>query len=94
MAATPGLKVYCEKEYIAACKYAEDAAALVALSGGEIRLDHRLVVWREGAEDQPAAESFDHVATVVRRRIAWLYAHDRELLEKHRSIPKDALLAH
>lgn len=71
MAASPIWKVYLGKEYRAACKYVEDAAALVALlgDGTTLRCDHALVLWVEGKEDQSAAESYDHVVEVVHRRL-------------------------
>lgn len=73
MAGSPDFKVYFQKEYIAACKHVEDAAALVAFrgEGSTIRHGHRVsdVVWTEGSESQPAAESYDHVAEVVYERI-------------------------
>lgn len=71
MGGSPVLKVYSrEGEYLAAFKYAEDAAALVALrgSGATIRRGHRRVVWTEGMESQPAIESYDYVAEVASRR--------------------------
>jgi hypothetical protein len=72
MAASPGLKVYAASgEYIAACKHATDAAAVVAARGvgATIRDGHKLVVWQEGSEAQPASESFDFVAGLVDGRI-------------------------
>lgn len=71
MAASPVWKVYVGKEYRAACKYIEDAAMLVAGlgKGAEIRHQHDTVVWAEGKEDQPASESYDHVADVAKRRL-------------------------
>lgn len=74
MAATPEYKVYnAQKEYVAACKYALDAAILVSNynDGATIRHGHSLkgIVWTEGAEDQPAGESYDHVADVIHARI-------------------------
>lgn len=73
MASAPTLKIYSpDGEYVAACKYATDAAALMALygDGATIRDGHskRSTVWTEGAEDQPAAESYDHVHDVVQQR--------------------------
>lgn len=73
MAASPRWKVYsADGEYRAACKYPEDAASLVSFlgDGATLRDGHRVrdVVWREGAEDQPAGESFDHVAAVATAR--------------------------
>lgn len=72
MAGTPKWKVYSpDGEYIAATRYAEDAAALVAVrgDGATIRWNHGSVVWREGAEKQPAGESYDYVAQTVAHRI-------------------------
>lgn len=66
MAATPRWKVYNrDGEYIAACKYPEDAAVLVAVQGdgATIRLGHRVVVFEQGA-DGDAGESYDQVAAL------------------------------
>lgn len=68
MAATPKWKVYRNGEYVAACKYAEDAAALVAVSGGVVKHGHSLVVWREGEEDFAAGESYDAAAELMEKR--------------------------
>lgn len=71
MAASPRWKVYsADIEYRAACKYVEDAAALVAMlgDGATIRAGHRRIVWTEGQEAQPAAESYDFVYSVVHKR--------------------------
>ena len=79
MAASPQYKVYTPtKAYVAACKHAEDAAAIVALygDGATIRAGHSIVLWTEGAEDAPAGDSYDHVAAVVHARLA-------EVHEKH-----------
>lgn len=66
MAASPQFKVYRDGEYVAACKYAEDAAAVIAATGsGEVRHGHRVVVWREGREGFPAGDSFDRAAQVM-----------------------------
>ena len=72
MAASPMWKVYdAEKDYRAACKGVEEAACLVAFlgDGATIRCEHTLIVWTEGQEDQPAAESYDHVAETAQRRL-------------------------
>lgn len=66
---TPQFKVYRNKEYIAACRYAEDAAALVSLAGGEIRWGHSAVVWREGSEAFSAGQSYDGAANIMHNRI-------------------------
>ena len=80
MSGTPQLKVFRNGEYVAACKHAEDAAAIVALSGGEIRLGHstkdRLYV--NGDEGVRAEDSIDAVAEIIHRRLdhaARLRAH-------------------
>ena len=75
MAGSPQLKIYNpDGEYIASCKYGEDAAALMALygNGAKIKYQHGVTVWTEGEEAQPASESYDYVAQVIieRRRAA------------------------
>jgi hypothetical protein len=72
MAASPDWKVYLGSEYRAAFKYAEDAAALLALlgTGATLRHGHRTIVWREGEEEHPAAESYDAVCETAHRRVA------------------------
>ena len=63
------LKVYRSGRMVAKCLYAEDAAAIIALSNdGEIRFGKK-VVWSEGNEAQDAGESFDFVAQTVNSRI-------------------------
>lgn len=71
MARSPRYKVYsAEGEYIAACKFAEDAAAIVAsYEGGTIRDGHRKVVWHEGHEAETAGNSYDAVAQTVYERV-------------------------
>lgn len=73
MAASPGLKIYdAENEYRASFHYAEDAASFIAFlgDGATIRNGHarKFILWSEGNEEQPAAESFDFVAETVNRR--------------------------
>lgn len=73
MSAVPGWKVYDPSgTYQAACKEIEAAGALVGFygDGSTIRLGHTFVVWREGHEEQPAAESYDGVAATVATRCA------------------------
>lgn len=65
MAAAPKWKVYRNGEYVAACKYAEDAAAMVSVAGGTVKLNHNKVVWVEGEEDQSAGESYDEAAATM-----------------------------
>jgi hypothetical protein len=69
MAQSPQFKIYRGKEYVAACKYAEDAAILVAASGGVVRFGHGLIVWREGFEAVSAGESYDFAADTMQQRI-------------------------
>lgn len=79
MAASPRWKVYSPtSEYVAACRYVEDAAAVVALygNGASIRDDHGRKVWIEGS-DGDAGESYDHVAEVVRERVPGAFAVTR-----------------
>jgi hypothetical protein len=64
-------KVYVKGEYVAACKYAQDATALVAIrgDGAQIKYGHRRVVWTEGKETQSAAASYDFVYETIHGRI-------------------------
>lgn len=83
MAGSPELKVYNPSgEYVAAFKYAEDAAVLVAAlgEGTQIRDGHtkRCLVWDEGKEEQSAAESYDFVAQTVYARRSARWAKMRE----------------
>lgn len=70
MASAPLWKVYRNKRYVAATKYAEDAACLVSSFGGEVRYNHKYLVWTEGAEAFPAGESYDRAADVMCDRVA------------------------
>lgn len=72
MAASPKYKVFTPLgEYVASCKHAEDAAAVVAAhgEGAEIRTAHssRAVVFRESESlgDDAAANSYDRAADIV-----------------------------
>ncbi|MES2814483.1 MAG: hypothetical protein V4720_06275 [Pseudomonadota bacterium] len=69
MAASPQWKIYRNKEYIGCCKYAEDAAALVAMAGGLVKHGHSLVVWTEGQEDFSAGESYDGAGAIMQDRV-------------------------
>jgi hypothetical protein len=55
-------------ELIAATRGAEEAAAILSMSGtGTVKVDG-IVVWREGKEEQPADRSFDFAAQVMHDR--------------------------
>ena len=72
MAQSPAFKVYSSTgEYLASCKYPEDAAALIAAlgDGTTIRYKHGATVWTEGNEEFPASESYDFVAEKVLERL-------------------------
>ena len=88
MAGSPLWKVYIGKEYVASCKYVEDAAAILALHGGgsagenTIRHGHGAAsdaVYADGV-DGVASESFDEVAAFVYNRQA---ARDKEWMRKY-----------
>ena len=75
MAASPPYKVFNPQgEYVASCKYGEDAAAVVSCYGDGAKIRHRdrmgRVLWHEGAESFPAAESYDMVAATIAKRHA------------------------
>lgn len=71
MARSPEFKIYNRNEYVAACKYAEDAAALVAIlgDGAKIKYGHSLVVWREGKEGINTGDNYDKAAAIMWTRI-------------------------
>lgn len=69
------IKVYGPSgDFRASCVLEDDAAVLCAVlgAGSEARNGHakKNVIWREGHEDQSAAESYDHAANVMRERTA------------------------
>jgi len=73
MSGTPNIKVFDSAgNYQAACKEIAAAAILVSFyeKGATIRFGHSKadIVWTEGSEDQPAAESYDHVGEVAAAR--------------------------
>ena len=56
-------------DLMAITKHAEDAAAFVALIGdGATVRNGGKVLWTEGAEDIPAAESYDAAASTILER--------------------------
>jgi len=72
MASAPQWKIFNPAgEYVAATKFAEDAAAVVGLygDGAQIRLGHakRYTVWTDGV-DGSAGDSYDACAEVLIRR--------------------------
>jgi hypothetical protein len=70
MSGAPKFKVYRDGEYVAACKFAEDAAMLVAdCAFAEVRYEHKRVIWREGSEPVSAGESYDGAAEIMMSRI-------------------------
>ena len=72
MAGAPVFKVYdAQKKYQAAVKEVEAAALLMNLygDGATIRYGHGKVVWTEGAEEQPAGESYDFVGDTIVKRL-------------------------
>ena len=74
MAATPQLKIFNPAgEYIGCVKHFEDAAILVSNygDGAEVRMGHskKEMIWREGDEAFPAAESFDGAREVMLDRL-------------------------
>lgn len=78
MSGTPEWKVYRDGKYVAACKFVEDAAAIVALSGGEIRNGHtaefRCYVDPDGTR---AAESLDAAASETLEKLELIKAQRR-----------------
>ena len=71
MAASPCWKVFNPQgEYVASCKHAEDAAALVATLGRDAKVSWKreVWVWHEGREAAEAIDSYDTAADLMRER--------------------------
>ena len=69
MAAARRWKVYMGSEYRASTKLLVDAAIIVSGWGqGQVRDGHKRVLWNEGQEAVPAAESFDGAAEIMEHR--------------------------
>ena len=76
MAATFRFNVYAPKnEYVAACKYASDAAAIVGIYGygATVRIGRsvKYIVWSEGEEEYLASDSYDYAAALIEERATW-----------------------
>jgi hypothetical protein len=61
-------QVYRGKICIGSLHYPEDAAYLVARSGGQVRFRHHHRVWYEGKEELSAKDNYDRAALIMRRR--------------------------
>lgn len=85
MAATPKWKVYRGGEYIGCTKHAEDAAALVGMSGGTIKYGHGRIIWREGQEEIDASESYDGAARIMEARVQKI--HEDAYIKTYGSLP-------
>lgn len=76
MATTPRLKVHTpDGEYVASCKYYEDAAAIAGSYGEGAYIRHadipgaKGIVWREGRESISAADSYDEARDIMSERV-------------------------
>lgn len=81
MAASPPIKVYREGEYVASCKYFEDAAALAGTTTGTVvKWQGAKVIWVEGKEAIDACDSWDQAADIMQKRVAELNkaAYDKQ----------------
>lgn len=59
-----------KKEFVASCKFAEDAAILAGINGDgyAVKYQHGVTLWREGQEAFSAATSYDGAAKVMWER--------------------------
>lgn len=80
MATGLDFKIYKDKEFIAATKYAEDAAAVAAITANAVVKYGGRIVWREDREGFSAGESYDQAAGIMWNRIR---EHRREREEKY-----------
>lgn len=94
MAAAPVFKVYRNGEYIGCCKHPEDAAALVGMSGGEVRYGHsrKWTLWTDGSEDGCAGDSYDDAAKTMLSRLEQLIrdADEKRARQLRPTTPADA----
>ncbi len=73
MARSPQWKVYDTHGSYEGCAWSiELAGAMVSFlgEGATIRYEHRITVWTEGQEGQPASGSYDHVGEVAHSRLS------------------------
>lgn len=85
MAASPQFKVYRNGEYVASCKYAEDAAALVA-NGGSVKWHHKHVIWADTEENRCiAGDSYDRAAHIMLAKIQEI--NERSYIELYGKLP-------
>lgn len=68
MSGTPKFKIFRNGEYVAACRYAEDAAAAVAAFGDVVKYEGR-IIWRTISEQSEFTESYDAAADLMLGRI-------------------------
>ena len=66
MAMAPTFKIYRDGLYVAAVKDPEDAAAVVAIIGDQVRLGHRRVLW-DNAKDGPPIDYDVAAAAIITR---------------------------
>lgn len=59
-------------EHVATCKYAEDAAAFVSITGNgaTVKSVYDEVLWTEGKENHSAGESYDGTASILHARLS------------------------
>lgn len=95
-------KVYRDADgpMVAACAYAEDAAAVVGMSQGVVRVDGRIVFRQSSevgnpADDVDAADSWDGAAKLMHERRATnaFAAYERSLGYRHPADPRGPLRA-
>lgn len=74
MSGSPLLKIYRDGEYVAACKYYEDAAAVCGMGGNaRVKWDHGKIIWTEGREEISAADSWDQAGAIMRERVEQMH---------------------
>lgn len=80
MAESPRIKIYRNKEYVASCKYFEDAAAIAGMTKGTVvKWRGKKVIWIEGDESVEAAESWDEAAHLMRGRVEAILRNEEKI---------------
>jgi len=76
MAGSPQFKVYRAGEYVAACKYPEDAAAIAGMGGEKVQVRYghsaKAVLYDHTADNEMAGDSWDGTAMLMLDRLSKL----------------------
>lgn len=96
MRTPPEYKVYLggegkkKGEYIAACKYREDAAILATASNCRVYMDHKYLLWDNAVDDPGSVMSADGIAATMAERKKEIIVKCREIWAKNIEAMKES----